>query len=151
MSQSNIMRQLRLRITPELYGTMRRLWKKHVTAEDARDITTILTTLTEDCVFETVQTGNVWHGHEGATQFHQELFTAFPDLAFNLQNIVIGPQGIYQEIILSGTFQADWNAYKAHGKRVEFPILILYPWDMEQGLFAGERAFVGSDEQLLSH
>jgi predicted ester cyclase len=148
MTDQAIIGQLRRRITPELYRKIRRLWKTHVTAEDARDIPTILTTLTEDCVFEIVQSGDMWRGHTGATDFHRELFAAFPDVRFDLQNVVIGPQGVYQEIILSGTFAADWRAYKAHGGPVSFAILVLYPWDMEQGKFTGERVYVASDDAL---
>lgn len=145
-----IMQQLRQRITPELYRDMRRLWKKHVTAEDVRDIDTILTTLADDCKFEIVQTGDVWHGLEGATQFHQELFDAFPDIQYDLQNIVIGPQGIHQEIVISGTFEQDWRSYKSHGKPVSFTVLVLYPWNMEQGLFGGERTFIADERSLLA-
>ena len=70
MQARPIIEQLRRRITPDLYRQIRRLWKTHVTAEDARDIDTILTTLTDDCVFEIVQTGDRWDGHEGAARFH---------------------------------------------------------------------------------
>lgn len=148
MQHNPVIEQLRRRITPDLHRQIRRLWKTHVTAEDARDIDTILTTLTEDCLFEIVQTGDVWHGHAGARAFHEELFAAFPDVRFDLRNIVIGPQGVHQEIALSGTFEADWRHYKAHGRPVAFDILVLYPWDMAAGKFTGERAFVASEESL---
>ena len=150
MEHNPVIEQLRRRITPDLYRQIRRLWKTHVTAEDARDIDTILTTLTDDCVFEIVQTGDVWHGHAGAAHFHRELFTAFPDVRFDLLNIVIGPQGVHQEIALSGTFEADWRHYTAHGRPVTFSILVLYPWDMAQRKFTGARAYVASDEALRS-
>lgn len=148
MQARPIIEQLRRRITPDLYRQIRRLWKTHVTAEDARDIDTILTTLTDDCVFEIVQTGDRWDGHEGAARFHWELFTAFPDVRFDLQNIVVGPQGVYQEIALSGTFEADWRHYRAHGQPVTFTILVLYLWDVGEGKFSGERVYVASDEAL---
>ena len=95
-----------------------------------------------------VQTGQVWRGHEGAARFHQELFDAFPDVRFDLQNIVIGPQGVYQEIALSATHQGDWLDFPATGRRVAFTILVLYPWDMEQGKFTGERVYIDAEAAL---
>ena len=148
MSQDPIIEQLRRRVTPDLYRDIRRLWKTHVTAEDARDIPTILTTLTEDCLFEVVQTGARWQGHDGAARFHTELFAAFPDIRFRLANIVIGPQGVYQEINVQATFLADWGSYPAHGRPVTFTILVLYPWDARRGRFSGERVYIASDTSL---
>ena len=40
--------------------------------------------------------------------FYTELLTAFPDIVFELQNIVIGPQGVNEEAIVTGTHQAKW-------------------------------------------
>jgi len=148
MSQDPIIEQLRRRVTPDLYRDIRRLWKVHVTAEDARDIPTILTTLTADCLFEVVQTGHRWEGHEGAARFHSELFAAFPDIRFRLANIVIGPQGVYQEINVQATFLADWGPYRAHGRPVAFVILVLYPWDLQQKRFTGERVYIASEKAL---
>jgi predicted ester cyclase len=145
MNQDPVIEQLRRRVTPDLYRDIRRLWKTHVTAEDARDIPSILTTLTEDCLFEIVPTGQQWQGLDGAARFHAELFNAFPDIRFRLANIVIGPQGVYQEIRVQATFQADWASYRAHGRPVAFTILVLYPWDAQRQKFAGERVYLGSD------
>ena len=92
MSHEAILEQLRRDITPELYNQIREEWKIHSIAEDGRDIAGLMSTLTDDCVYEIVQTGNIWRGKEGATQFYTELLTAFPDILFDLQHIVIGPQ-----------------------------------------------------------
>lgn len=148
MTQHHVIEQLRRRITPDLYREIRRLWKTHVTAEDARDIAAIQATLTRDCEFEIVQTGDRWYGHEGAARFHEELFAAFPDIRFSLANIVIGPQGVYQEINVDATFASDWRGYSAHGGPVAFTILVLYPWDMARARFTGERVYVASESAL---
>jgi len=51
------------------YDEIRELWKKHSIAEDNRDLPGLISTLAEDCVYELVQTGNRWEGHEGAASF----------------------------------------------------------------------------------
>lgn len=134
-------------ITPELYTRIRRLWIAHSLAEDRRDIPGLLDTLTSDCVYEIAHTRESWHGHEGAERFYRQLLSAFPDIHFDLQNIVIGPQGVWEEAHVTGTHHGDWMDKKPTHTFVEFDVLIFFPWDDEQQLFAGERVwYFGLDE-----
>lgn len=134
--------QLRRECTPELYREVRALWKAHSLAEDRRDIPALLATLTEDCVYEVVPAGVTWRGHEGAARFYAELLRAFPDVDFALQNIVIGPQGVCEEALLTGTYSAEWLGIPAAGRKVAFPVVIFFPWHPERKKFSGERVFV---------
>ncbi len=86
--------QLRRRLAPGVYDEVRELWKRHSIAEKDRDLTGLIATLTEDCVYEIPASGRHWRGHAGATAFYGELLTAFPDIRFGLSAIVIGPQGV---------------------------------------------------------
>lgn len=86
-----------------------------------------MSTLTDDCVYEYALTGKTWDGHEGATRFYTELLAAFPDLHFDLQHIVIGPQGVFEEAIATGAHQGDWQDFRATGKQVRFNVIILFP------------------------
>jgi predicted ester cyclase len=101
-----------------------------------------ISTLTEDCVYEVPEAGYVWKGHEGATRFYTELLTAFPDIHFELTDIVIGPQGVCEEARVTATHAADWRDYAASGERVQFRVVIFFPWDRERRLFRGEKVFV---------
>lgn len=130
------------KVTPEQYHEIRRLWQIHSIAEDKRDIPGLISTLTEDCVYELVQTGNRWVGHDGARQFYTEMLAAFPDIHFELQNIVIGPQGVFEEAHVTGTHLGTWLHFPPpSGKKIEFDVLILFPWDLEQRKFKGERVW----------
>lgn len=130
------------KVTPEQYHEIRRLWQIHSIAEDKRDIPGLISTLTEDCVYELVQTGNRWTGHDGARQFYTEMLAAFPDIHFELQNIVIGPQGVFEEAHVTGTHLGAWLHFPPpSGKKIEFDVLILFPWDLEQRKFKGERVW----------
>ena len=91
--RSAVIKQLRRKVDADEYKAIRQLWMDHSIAEDARDIPGLMATLTEDCVYTVVNGGASWHRKEGATQFYQQLLTAFPDIHFDLQQIVIGPQG----------------------------------------------------------
>ncbi len=137
-----ILELLRRRITPADYTRIRRLWKDHSIAEDRRDIPGLLATLTPDCVYEMPQTNARWEGHAGARQFYETMLGAFPDIHFDLTDIVIGPQGVCEQAHVTATFQADWLAFKATRAPVEFDVIIFFPWDPAQSLFTGERFYV---------
>jgi predicted ester cyclase len=136
---SDVRDLLSLPVDPAEYDEIRALWKRHSIAEDQRDIAGLLSTLTDDCVYEIVGTEHVWKGHEGATRFYGGLLGAFPDIDFQLTNIVIGPQGVFEEADVTGTHEADWLDYKATGEHVEFGVVIFFPWDAGEKLFKGER------------
>ncbi|HET7856330.1 MAG TPA: ester cyclase [Gaiellaceae bacterium] len=133
---------LRREHDPGEYEAIRELWKRHSIAEDERDIEGLLSTLTEDCVYALPQSGDVWQGHEGAARFYGELLTAFPDIHFQLTDIVIGPQGVCEEARVTGTHEADWRDYPASGGHVEFRVVIFFPWDPQRRLFRGEKVYV---------
>ena len=99
---------LRRDVYVEEYDRIRELWKRHSIAEDRRDLPGLLSTLTEDCVYELTQTGHPWERHEGAARFYAELLSAFPDVRFDLTDIVIGPQGVFEQADVSGTFKGPW-------------------------------------------
>lgn len=128
-------------VTPELYRRIRELWKAHSIAEDKRDIDGLIATLTPDCVYEVLPDGGRWEGHVGATRFYTELLSAFPDIHFDLQTIVIGPQGVCEEARVTGTHTGRWLDRAPTGQNVEFRVVIFFPWDPAKQRFAGERVF----------
>ena len=138
MAHEAILGRLRMPVSADEYGLIRETWKRHSIAEDARDIPGLMSTLTEDCVYELVQTGQRWKGHEGATAFYLELLGAFPDVVFDLTHIVIGPQGVYEMADATGTHEGPWLGNAPTGRRESWKISILFPWDSEHQLFTGE-------------
>jgi predicted ester cyclase len=126
---------------PEEHDAIRELWKRHSIAEDNRDLPGLLSTLTEDCVYELVQTGHRWEGHEGAARFYAGLLGGFRDIDFQLTNIVIGPQGVCEEADVTGTFENEWLGVPPTGERLAWQVTIFFPWDREQRLFSGERVY----------
>ena len=139
---SDVRELLRRQVDSTEYQAIRELWKLHSKAEDRRDLPGLLATLTEDCVYEIVGTEHVWHGHEGASRFYAGLLGAFPDVDFQLTDIVIGPQGVVEEAAVTATHEQDWLEYEASGERVEFKVVIFFPWDPSAKLFRGEKIWV---------
>lgn len=148
---ADVVKVLRRRTDPAEHAAIQRLWIAHSLAEDAHDIPGLMATLTDDCVYTVVNKDVFWHGKEGATRFYQELLTAFPDIHFDLQHIVIGPQGVFEEAFVTSTYVAQWlDMPQPTGQHVEFNVTILFPWDPNQRLFTGERVYFHLKSALVS-
>jgi predicted ester cyclase len=127
------------RFDPDEQRAIKRLWVRHSIAEDARDIDGLVATLAPSSVYELVPTGQRWEGHDGARAFYTELFGAFPDNRFELTEIVVGPQGVFEAARLTGTNVGPWGGLPPSGLPIDLEVLILFPWDPVTRLFLGER------------
>jgi predicted ester cyclase len=134
--------QLRRGVDPALYDEIRELWKRHSIAEEHRDLPGLISTLADDCVYEIPAWNQRWEGRAGATEFYNGLLTAFPDIHFALTEIVIGPQGVCEEARVTATHERGWLGHPPNGQRLEFTVVIFFPWNAEQRLFGGERIHV---------
>jgi len=148
-----ILELYRREVTPALYTEIRDLYKRHSIAEDARDLPGLISTLTSDCVYVLAQSGHRWKGHGGAARFYTELLTAFPDITFDLADIVIGPQGVCEEAHVTATHAAQWLGIEPSGERLEWDVVIWFPWDAERRLFRGEKVYVSGIDlpQVTKH
>jgi predicted ester cyclase len=127
---------------PAVHRRIRRLWQRHSIAEDRRDIDGLIATLAPECVYEIVGTGLRWAGHEGARAFYSELFAGFPDNRFALTDIVIGPQGVFEAVVLEATHEGPFAGVHPTGRKVRLELAILFPWDLATERFAGEQIFI---------
>jgi hypothetical protein len=132
---------IKLDPTQAEHDAIRELWKAHSIAEDNRDLPGLIATLTPDCVYEVRPGGHRWEGHEGAARFYAGLLGAFPDIHFDLTNIVIGPQGVCEEARVSGTHEGRWLDYEPTGELLTWNVAIFFPWDRERRLFRGEMVY----------
>ena len=141
MASERILELLRRPTDPAEHDAIRELWKAHSIAEDNRDLPGLIATLTEDCVYTVSGTGARWEGHEGAARFYTELLTAFPDIQFSLDYIVIGPQGVCEEAIVTATHEGPWLGAEPTGERLEWRNAIFFPWDPGARKFKGEMVY----------
>ena len=150
MPHERMIELIRREADPAELRQIREMWRRHSIAEDSRDLPGLISTLTQDCVYEVVPTGTVWKGHAGATQFYTQLLTAFPDIHFDLTDIVIGPQGVCEEANVTATHRGEWLGVKPTGETVRFRVVIFFPWDSTAGKFRGEKVYV-HPESLLTN
>jgi predicted ester cyclase len=83
-----------------------------------------------------------WDGHEGAQAFYTSLLSAFPDIHFDLTDIVIGPQGVCEEADVTGTHLGEWLGEKPTGEPIDFSVIIWFPWSVKEKLFQGEKIYI---------
>lgn len=139
MAEGNVRQRLARRFDNAELRAIKRLWIEHSIAEDKQDIPGLLATLSDDCTYEIVPTGQRWTGRDGVRAFYTELFAAFPDNRFALTDIVIGPQGVFEAARLTGTNLGPWAGVEPSGLPMDLQVLILFPWDPEARRFLGER------------
>ena len=141
MPHPSIRERLSWDVNADDYQAIRRLWINHSRAEDARDLQGLIDTLSEDCVYEIMPTGQRWEGHAGARTFYLSFLGAFPDVKFDLQDIVIGPQGVIEVTRMSGTHRGAWAGIEPTNQQISTLIVIHFPWDPEARKFSGERIY----------
>lgn len=143
-----IRRRLALPFDAAEQRRIKKLWVRHSIAEDRRDIDGLISTLAPECAYEIVGAGLRWDGHAGARAFYTELFAAFPDNSFALTDIVIGPQGVFEAVVLEATHRGPFAGLAPTGRRVRLELAILFRWNPAAGLFDGEQIFL--DRQALA-
>ena len=141
MATDRILELLRRPVEPDEYSEIRELWKVHSIAEDNRDLPGLISTLTEDCVYEVMGAGARWEGHEGAARFYTQLLSAFPDIHFDLEYIVIGPQGVCEEARVTATHRGCWLDHEPTDEHLEWRNAIFFPWDPKTRKFKGETVY----------
>jgi predicted ester cyclase len=142
LDRGDVRERLGWPVDPVAVRRIRRLWQRHSIAEDRRDIDGLIATLAPACVYEIVGTGLRWEGHDGARAFYTELFAAFPDNRFALTDIVIGPQGVVEAVLLEATHLGPFAGREPTGRRVRLELAILFPWDPATQRFTGEQIFI---------
>jgi predicted ester cyclase len=141
VANEGVLELLRRPVAEAEVAEIRELWKRHSLAEDNRDLPGLISTLTEDCVYEVRGMDARWEGHEGAARFYTELLTAFPDIHFDLEFIVVGPQGVCEEARVTATHEGTWLGHGATGARLEWRNAIFFPWDPVARKFRGETVY----------
>lgn len=136
-------------VNPDGYDYIRNLWLAHVTAEEKlfvhhteaegkRNLDIVINTLTKDCIFELVQTGEKWTGLDGARRFYNTFLAAFSDMSWVPQAVVIGPQGVLDMANMTGLLNVPFADLTQTGKQVRLQWVIYFPWNRDARKFEGE-------------
>ena len=117
----------------------RRLWQRHVLAENRRSIERLLETLCGEPIYKIMATNATFKGREQVAQFYTGLFDGVPDATFELINAFVGDEGVVEESILRGTHRGTLFGIPATGREIALPLTIVFP--ILNGQIMGERLY----------
>ena len=117
----------------------RRLWQRHVLAENRRSIEGLLDTLCADPIYKIMATSATFKGRDQVVQFYTGLFEGVPDANFELINAFVGEEGVVEESILRGIHRGTLFGIPATGREIALPLTIVFP--ILGGEIMGERLY----------
>lgn len=121
----------------------KRLWQRHVLAENRRSIEGLLETLSPEPVYEVMATGERHVGRAAVAAFYRGLFEAMPDVTFELADVFIAENGVVEESVLVGRHTGSLFGLPATGRPVRLPLTIVFP--IRAGQILGERLYFDLD------
>lgn len=121
----------------------KRLWQRHVLAENRRSVAGLLATLSAEPLYVIMATGQEHRGPEAVAAFYTGLFESMPDVNFELQDVFIGENGVVEESVLVGTHTGNLFGLPPTGRPVRLPLTIVFP--MKNGEILGERMYFDMD------
>jgi steroid delta-isomerase-like uncharacterized protein len=89
--------------------------------------------------YEYAATGEVYDGAESLGGHMQENVTAFPDFHYDFTQLHHADDAIVVEGSFHGTHEGTWRGLPATGRRVDFPMLVVFPFEGEKMM--GERLY----------
>ena len=121
----------------------KRLWQRHVLAENRRSIDRLLDTLNAEPEYVIMATGQKHLGREAVAAFYSGLFQSMPDVTFDLQAVFIGEEGVVEESVLVGTHTGNLFGLAPTGRPIRLPLTIVFP--IRNGQILGERMYFDMD------
>ena len=115
-----------------------KLIEEHCQAEMDLDLDRTLATLNDAPDFKI--NNDEFSGRESVRAFYADLFTGFPDLHIEITRHYVSDEVIIVEATLSGTHKNLFNGIPATGRRIQFPLCVIFPFD-ENDRITGERAY----------
>jgi steroid delta-isomerase-like uncharacterized protein len=110
----------------------------HMTAENAHDFDEAIGRF-HHARYEIVATGEVYDGEAEVARLMLENKGAFPDFHYDFGRIHHSDEAIVVEGTFTGTHGGTWRGLPATGRKVEFPMLIVFRFEGEAMM--GERIF----------
>jgi steroid delta-isomerase-like uncharacterized protein len=125
----------------------RRIWQKHVLAENRRSVEGLLETLCNEPVYTIMATGEEYRGKDAVAEFYIGLFAGVPDATFDPISVFVSEDGVMEESVLKGTQTGELFGLPPTHKSFSLPLIIVFP--IKNGEILGERLYF--DMATLMH
>ena len=103
---------------------------EHMAAENAHDFDRCIAAFSHPR-YEIVATGEVWDGHSGVTTLLNENKKGFPNFRFEPEVMHHSDTAVIVEGRFSGTHDGSWRGLPATGRKVNFPLIIVFQFEGE--------------------
>jgi steroid delta-isomerase-like uncharacterized protein len=103
-----------------------RIVQVHVERELAHDLEALVQTFTGASSWEDLAASETHDGHNGIRDHYRDLFTGFPDFAFETVRKHATDETVVLEVVATGTHAATWKGIPATGKVVRFPLCAVF-------------------------
>ena len=113
--------------------------RRHVLAETAFDMEGTLATLTEDCLFEDMPSGETHRGREAIRAYYQEWWSAFRNTPSGSRLHVPSGDCLIVETHFVGAHKGAYRGIAATGRPIDLPLVIVVSF--RDGLMSGERFY----------
>jgi steroid delta-isomerase-like uncharacterized protein len=123
----------------ELSATYTTILHQHLAAETVFDMEGTLATLTEDCVFEDVPTGEVHRGREAVRAYYREWWSAFGIVPQDIRSYIAAEDFLIVETRFVGRHQGSNRGASPTGKPLNLPVAIFI--SLRDDLMSGERFY----------
>ena len=81
--------------------------------------------------YEIVATGEVWDGPSGVNTLLEENKKGFPNFRFLPEKMHHADDAVIVEGRFTGTHDGNWRGLPATGRRVDFPLIIVFQFEAE--------------------
>lgn len=123
----------------ELSPTYTTILHQHLAAETVFDMAGTLATLTEDCVFEDVATGEVHRGREAVRAYYNEWWNAFGIVPEDIRRYIASENFLVVETRFVGSHRGSYRGAPPTGRPLNLPVAIFI--SLRDGLMSGERFY----------
>ncbi len=130
------------------------LVKEHIAAEDRQDAEAVMTTFTDDCIYNLPTFGLAMRGKEEVYEFYKNMFQQFPDFGHVEEEFFEFETGVMVRVRHVATIIGGWNGIEPPpekiGTKMYFSALAHFPLAPD-GLLLGENVWMDGSEILAGY
>jgi steroid delta-isomerase-like uncharacterized protein len=104
---------------------------EHMEAENAHDFARCIAAFSHPR-YEIVATGEVWDGHSGVNTLLNDNKKGFPNFRFQPETMHHADDAVIVEGRFTGTHDGNWRGLPATGRKVDFPLIIVFQFEQER-------------------
>jgi steroid delta-isomerase-like uncharacterized protein len=105
--------------------------REHMEAENAHEFDRCIAAFSHPR-YEIVATGEVWDGHSGVNTLLNGNKKGFPNFRFQPETMHHADNAVIVEGRFQGTHDGNWRGLPATGRKVDFPLIIVFQFEEER-------------------